>query len=340
MKAAVLNEFGQPLTIVEREMPVPGAGEVLLKIRAIGICGTDLKLWHGKKAGTRLPLVMGHEIAGEVVELGPGVADIQIGTRGVVSIYLSCFKCSYCMNNRETVCQELKGRIGFTCDGGLQEYLVIPACNFIAVEGIPLQEACVVTDAIATVYSGLNKVGIKSGDRVLVVGLGGLGIHAAQLAEALGATVTGIDVTEDKLAYARSFGIKRTILAADSCAETVAALQKLSPEPFDIVVETVSRTETIAIDLEVLGPGGKLLIFGYGAKEIAFPPYALIPKELSIFGTRASSRRDVRQALELVRKGLIKPSISRFYSQLEDVNTALAALEKGEVLGRQVIVFD
>ncbi len=338
MRAAVLKEFSKPLAIEERPVPKPGPGEILVRVRAVGMCGTDLKIWHGKKADTPLPLVMGHEIAGEVAALGEGVTSPAVGARGVVHFYLSCQECALCKTNRETLCQSMNGRLGFTRDGGLRDYLTVNAQNFIPVEdGVKLEEICVVADAISTVYRGLKKASVQAGERVLVVGLGGLGTHAAQVAKAMGGRVFGVDVDGRKLAFAAQYGCKNAIVASAEPEQTAKRLLELAGGQFDIVIETVTRTQTVEVDLNVLGPSGRILVLGYGAKEIAFSPYALVRQEISVFGSRASSRQDVRDVLALIARGEVRPAISRYYP-LENVNLALAALEAGELPGRQVIV--
>lgn len=338
MRAVVLKEFSKPLVLEERPVPKPGPGEILVKVKAVGMCGTDLKIWHGKKADTPLPLVMGHEIAGEIAETGEGVTELAAGMRGVIHFYCSCHRCELCRDNRETLCTHMDGRLGFTRDGGLRDYLTVSAENFIPVaDEIKLEEICVVADAISTVYRGLTKTRIQPGDRVLVVGLGGLGTHAAQVAKAMGGQVTGVDVDQRKLAFAAEYGCTNAIVSGKDPEETANRLLEKAGGTFDIVIETVTRTETIAVDLSVLGPSGRILVLGYGAAQISFPPYALVRQEISIFGSRASSRQDVRQVMEMISRGEVRPAISKYY-KLEEVNLALEALESGELLGRQVIV--
>lgn len=336
MRAAVLKGFSEPLVIEERPIPQPGPGEILVKVHAVGICGTDLKIWHGKKADTPLPLVMGHEIAGEVAALGEGVSCVKKGMRGVVHFYCSCHQCELCRSNRETLCTHMDGRLGFTRDGGLREYLTVNAENFIEVsDDIALDQICVVADAISTVYRGLRKTNIQKGDRVLVVGLGGLGTHAAQVAKAMGGLVYGVDVDQRKLDFAAEYGCTDTFISSKDPKETADMLIKAAGG-FDIVIETVTRTSTIAVDLSVLNPSGRILVLGYGGGDIAFDPYSLVKREIAIYGSRASSRQDVRDVLKMISSGAVRPAISKYYT-LEDVNLALKALETGELLGRQVI---
>lgn len=341
MRAAVLTEFGKPLKIEEREMPKAGKGEILVKVAAIGICGTDLKIWHGKKDDTPLPLIMGHEIAGTIETVGEGVTSLVSGMRGVVHFYCSCHECELCRDNRETLCQNMNGRLGFSRDGGMREYITVSAENFIPVpDNVNLEEVCIVADAISTVYRGLTRAGIKKGENVLVVGMGGLGVHAVQMAKALGANVVGVDVDDAKLEFARKYGCERSVNTKGKNAdEIINEINKFGIKGIDIVLETVSRTETLEVDLKLLNPSGRIVILGYGAPSVQLTPYSFVKGEVTILGSRASSREDTKHALDLIAQGLIKPAISNYY-RLEDVNKALAALEEGKVLGRQVLLVD
>lgn len=320
-------------------MPVPGRGELLVRVSAVGLCGTDVKIKNGGKRPTPLPLVMGHEIAGVVAQRGPGVETPPVGSKGIVHFYRSCHRCDLCRDNRETLCGRMDGRLGFTLDGGLREYLTVPAENFIPVwRDARLEELCIAVDAISTPYRGLRRAGVRQGDRVLVVGLGGVGIHAVQLAGALGAEVVGVDVSEEKIEYAGQFGLKKALAARGSPAQIAARLKALAGGDFDIAVETVSRTETFEADLAALGPSGRVLVLGYGAPAAQIAPYALVQKEIAVLGSRAASASDVNEAVEMIRKGLVRPAVSRFF-RLEEVNEALNRLERGDALGRQVVVF-
>ena len=170
----------------------------------------------------------------------------------------------------------------------------------------------------------------------MVVGLGGLGTHAVQVAQAMGGDVFGVDIDPRKLAYAAEYGCKRTVLSTKDPQETADRLLQLSDGGFDIIVETATRTSTVAVDLSVLKPSGRIVVLGYGAGDISFDPYALVRREVGIFGSRASSRQDVKDVLQMILSGAVRPAISKYYP-LKDVNLALRSLETGDLLGRQVI---
>lgn len=332
MKAAVLTEFSHPIDIQDIPMPdLPKNNELLIKVAAVGICGTDLKIWKGKK-NSPLPLIMGHEISGTVVQVGEGINSIKVGDKGIVHFYCSCYTCNLCKSNNETLCQNMQGRLGFTKNGGMQEYITIKVDNFIPIKNsnVKLENACIITDAIATAYRGLKKARIKQGERVLIVGLGGVGMHAMQVANALGGDVIGIDIDRRKIDFALTHGLGRAMSIEEILTE--------GKERFDVVVETVSRSQTFAADFALLAPTGRIVLLGYGDPNVSIDPYSLILKEISILSSRASSRKDISEALDLVSAGLVKPIISK-YLPLENINEALRTLDKGDIIGRQVIVF-
>ena len=336
MKAAVLRQFSQPFQLEEREIPKIGSGQILVQVTACGVCGTDVKLWQGKKPEVELPRVIGHEIAGKIVSCAQDVTHLKIGDRGVISFYNNCNRCEYCATNRESLCEQMEGRLGFTLDGGMEEFIAVRAENFLKVpDNIPLEKACIVSDAVATAYRGLKKAGMQPGNRVLVVGLGGLGVHAAQLAAALGGEVFGIDVDNKKLEFANQYGIKNLLLFSKDPQDTVKRIMDLS-RGIDIVVETVNRSETLSIDLQVLRLSGKLLMLGYGT-NVTLPNFPIVRKEITILGSRGSSRQDIKEALDLVAQNKVQFAVSRTYP-LTDLTTALENLQRGDVLGRQVII--
>ncbi|MGE5633410.1 MAG: alcohol dehydrogenase catalytic domain-containing protein [Caulobacteraceae bacterium] len=338
MKAAVLKKFKEPLVIQDVAMPKVGHDEVLLKVKSCGMCGTDVKIWSGHKKVKELPLIMGHESAGEIAELGDEVKNLKVGDRGIAHFYLSCGQCLYCKTNRETLCSNIKGRLGFELNGGFAEYVSIPAQNFIPIpDELSFEDACIIPDAISTTYHGFSKVSISKADNVLVMGLGGLGIHGLQIAKAMGANVIGVDISEEKLDFARGLGFKNLVLFDKNQEKYKDTILKMTNgADISVVLETVSSSETINSDLELLGKSGKIILNGYRSVPVDIPIYTMVLKELSMYGSRASCKNDVREVIKLINSGRIKPVVSKKYA-LEDVNIALGNLAQGKNIGRQVI---
>jgi D-arabinose 1-dehydrogenase-like Zn-dependent alcohol dehydrogenase len=203
----VLDRFGGPMTWRDVPDPKPGPREVLVGVRANALCATDLKISDGAVSSVTLPHILGHEAAGEVVEIGEGVEGLEPGTHVTVYPTLGCGVCEACRTGRENLCQRAP-RTGFERDGGLSEYLLIPDRNAVRIDrAVPLEEAAILPDAVATAYHALvHRAKVRVGETVVVVGVGGLGIHAVQVARLIGARVIAADLAPEKLQAAEKFG--------------------------------------------------------------------------------------------------------------------------------------
>ncbi len=218
MRAAILKEIGKPITMEDVATPTPGAGEVLIQVEACGVCHSDLHLadgdWDLLRPITKVPLILGHEVAGTVAALGEGVTQLKVGDRvGVPWIFWTCGECEFCKEGRETLC--LKQKItGCTVDGGFAEYMVAPATHAAPLPSIlSAAEAAPLLCAGLTVFKAMKASGIKSGQRMAVFGAGGLGHLAIQIAKAMDIHVCAIDVTDEKLEFAKSLGAEWTVNA-------------------------------------------------------------------------------------------------------------------------------
>src|SRR5215471_16141434 len=219
MKAAILHDFKKPLSVEEVERPHPDADEVLIQVEACGACHSDVHVADGdwtQLAGlVKKPLILGHEIAGHVVERGGAVRDLEIGDRvGVPWIYWSCGECEFCNTGNENLCRRQK-IAGVTVDGGYAEFVKAPATHALKIPvGLSAVEAAPLFCAALTVYRALKGAAIVAGQRLAVFGVGGLGHLAVQFGRVLGAEVTAIDIFEDKLELARSLGAAHTLNAS------------------------------------------------------------------------------------------------------------------------------
>ncbi len=337
MQAMVLENYGQPLVLKDLPVPEIGSGEVLLRIRACGICGTDLKISTGRIATTRVPLVMGHEPMGEIVELAPDVREFNTGERVIVSIYQSCGDCKFCLTGRSTLCLNLKGRTGFELDGGFAEFLKVPATNLVKVpENISDKEAAILSCGVATPFHALRtRANVRPGDTVLVMGAGGLGIHAVQIARLSGASVIAVDVEEQRLNLAKEYGADAVIFFNE--ADFVDQVHRLAGPGVSVIFETVGQPPTIEAGLKVLEPGGKMVMAGYyPGKPFAAETPDIVLKELEILGTRAMTKQELLDLMPLVASGRIKPVVTNHFS-LTEINMALNMLNQGQILGRAVV---
>jgi propanol-preferring alcohol dehydrogenase len=208
MKAAVVNEFGKPLVIEDVPVPTPGAGEILVKVMACGVCHTDLHAAEGDwPVKPSLPFIPGHEVASVVAALGPGVTDFKLGDPvGVAWLHDACMRCEYCETGWETVC-ERQHNTGYSCDGGFAEY-VVAAAPFAArlPVGVDFAQIAPILCAGVTTYKGLKETEARPGEWVAIFGIGGLGHVAIQYAKAMGLHVAALDIAPGKVALARTAG--------------------------------------------------------------------------------------------------------------------------------------
>ena len=336
LRAVALERFGAPL-VVRRDAPVPapGPGEALVRVLAAGVCGTDVKLWRGDLPGTPLPLVPGHENAGVVEALGNGDGP-ALGTRVVVFHHLHCGSCPRCAGGLENLCERLRGRVGFDHDGGWADYVVVPVRNLLPIpHGVSALEACVVPDAVATVWRALLTIGgLTREDDVAVVGAGGLGLTACQIAREYGREVLAIDVSGEKLALAAEAGADRIALPA----QAVEAAEGLAGGKPRLVVDCAGTMEAAALAPSLLPPGGTLVQVGYSVEtRVDIPVADVALRELRILGCRASTLGDLSAALDAVGRGVVRPVVGGT-RPLEEAQAALDALVAGEAAGRQVLI--
>lgn len=340
MKGMMLKEYGQRFAMVELDQSPLGPTDVLLKVKACGICGTDVKIRDGLVAApiVVLPHVPGHEVAGEVVEAGCDVADFHPGDRVTVYCYITCGECVHCRTGRENLCLNLK-RLGFEVYGGFADYLVVGARQLLHVgPDMPFEQAAVLGDAVAVPYHAIRQQAkAQVGDRLLIVGLGGLGIHAVQIAKAAGAEIIAADIRHEKLDLAREYGADH-VLDPRQGDPLSTVLELTDGIGVDAVIENVGSAESIAWTLPATKNGGKLVIVGYSpGKPFPCDSMGMHYHEWEILGSRLSTKQDLAEVIDLVQRGLIKPLVTRQFP-LEAINEALEELARDEILGRAVII--
>ena len=337
MRALVLEEFGGPL--VHKDIPVPAidSHEVLVRVRNVGVCGTDLKIRAGRMGLNVIPLVMGHEIAGEVAEVGSGVRGVAPGDRVAVNFYVTCGVCRYCREGRDTLCPAVRQH-GFSRDGGFAEYLKTPSVNLCKVpDNVPLTQACILGDAVATSYHAVVKrAGVRPGQTVVLVGVGGVGLHALQMVKLAGARAIAVDINQERLDKARELGADALInTRGESFHDQV--LELTEGEGANVVLEFVSNQATLVPSVRSLARGGRLVFVGYTPElPLALMPHEVVRNELEILGSRANSKQELEDTMDLVAQGKITPVVDRVFS-LEDVEDAFEALRQGNSLGRNVV---
>ncbi|MFO8192899.1 MAG: zinc-binding dehydrogenase [Bacillota bacterium] len=332
MHAARLVEIGEPLEIAELGIPQPSTGEILVRVRAAGICSSDIHYQDGRSKVTRLPITLGHEIAGEVAACGEGATLFNPGDRVCLFYLITCGKCMMCCTGRDNYCKEAK-MLGKNIDGGFAEYLVVPERNaFTFPDSIPFSRAALMTDAVATPFHALKRAHIQTGDDVLVIGIGGLGIHAVQIARIMGAgKVIAMDLSPEKLSLAKKVGATAVINPLEDNVEK--RIEEITEgRGVDVAIELIGLSRTIRQAVDSTGLGGRTVVVGICPEEMGLNPYHdLLLKERTILGSADQSRADFPTIIELVAQGRLDLSHSvSLELPLAEINRGLDILRQKE----------
>ncbi len=334
MKAAVLHEFGKPLSIEQVKVKMPAENQVLVKVVSSGVCHTDLHACMGDwPVKPKLPLIPGHEAVGYVVALGKGVEHIKEGdVVGAPWLFSACGCCEYCITGWETLCESQKNG-GYSVDGGYAEYVVADA-RYVArfPQGIDFLEMAPITCAGVTVYKGLKETEAKPGEWVAISGIGGLGHLAVQYAKAMGLHVAAIDVSDDKLALAKKHGADLTVNAMDN--DPGLFLKKHTGGMHGVLVTAVSP---IAFNqaLTALRRKGTVSLNGLPSGSFNLPIFETVLNRFTIRGSIVGTRKDMQEAIGFAVEGKVKATVHA--AQLEDINQVFDQMRKGEIEGRIVL---
>ncbi|SNY59143.1 zinc-dependent alcohol dehydrogenase [Paractinoplanes atraurantiacus] len=335
MRAAVVTNFHQPLTIQERPLPHPGPGQIRVRIEASGLCHTDIHAARGDwPVKPTPPFVPGHEGVGIVNSIGPDVTEHQIGDRVAVPwLGKACGTCEYCVTDRETLC-EAQLNTGYSVDGGHAEYLIADARYAVAVPaGIDPNEAAPLTCAGVTTYKAIKVGGVTPGDRVAIFGIGGLGHLAQQYAQIAGGETIAVDVTEEKLTLAKELGATHTVNAA--LTDPVAAIEALGGA--DVAVVLAADPRVIEQAHASLRRGGRLILVSLPKDNaMSLPIFQTVLKGLQVIGSIVGTRAELAEVYRLHAEGRTRV----FYETrpLDDINGAIEDVLAGTVAARLVLV--
>ena len=335
MKAAVFTAAHRPLDVIDVPMPVPGAGQALIKVAGCGLCHTDLHyVDHGVETFKKPPLILGHEIAGTVTALGSsanGKSRAAVGDRVLVPSVLSCGHCSFCRQGRENLCANLT-MLGNNIDGGYAEYVVVPAAELVPVpDELPLEQACVVADGLSTPYHAVKHRGkVRVGDTVAVVGCGGVGLNLVQCAVVSGARVIAIDLNDQRLITARALGAAEAINPA-TVERVDKAVRALTNGGVDVAFEAIGNPKTIELAFGLLRRGGRLCVVGYSAEPVTLSAARLMYYELEVAGSLGCGAGEYPEIMALVRAGTLRlDQIVSGTLPLTDINEGLDRLRRGQ----------
>src|SRR5215470_7106150 len=319
-------------------VPPPNANDLLIQLEACGVCHSDLHVadgdWPQLASITKKPLILGHEIAGRVIEKGDQVSALQIGDRvGVPWIHWTCGECEFCREGSENLCVKQK-ITGVTVDGGFAEFVKVPASHAVKIpSGISFADAAPFFCAGLTVYRALKHGRLSRGQHLAVFGIGGLGHLAVQIGRQLGVEITAIDVSEEKLELARAVGAANGLNAAS----TNVVKELRSKGGVHVALVTSAAKAAYDVAFSCLRPAGTLLVVGLPPENISFPPIMMAAGEVRIQATAVGTREELREVLTMADEGKIRCHVHP--RPLANVNEVLDQLRHGQVSGRVVLTF-
>jgi D-arabinose 1-dehydrogenase-like Zn-dependent alcohol dehydrogenase len=329
MRAAILTAPNTPLKLDTLPDPKPGPGQIRLRMRASGLCGTDMHAIHGRLP-VKLPIVLGHEPVGVVDEVGAGVANLRAGDRvGVSWVQSGCGRCAQCQRLHQERCRD--SRSWTTNGGGNADYMIADAWGAtILPDAIGWEEAAPIFCAGFTAMSGYRNARPRPGERVAVIGIGGLGHLAVQIAKAMGHEVVAITSTENKRAEAKALGADDVLVVKEHAGKELMAMGGA-----DVVLSTSNSNEQSSQVVLGLRPGGRLVLMAFDAKALTLDPTYTLMAQVTVTGSLQSAREDLVDLLELVAKKKVMPKLEVY--PLADVNKAVERLDTGKVRYRAVM---
>ncbi|MHA7647668.1 alcohol dehydrogenase [Nitrosopumilus sp. S4] len=356
MKSARITGPNEPLAVSESETPKPQGDQVLVKVKSVGVCHSDLHLWEGgydlgdgqfmkvTDRGVKYPVTPGHEIVGTVEEIGDTVSGIQTGDEVLVFPWIGCGECPACKVGNENLCDTPKS-MGVFQDGGYSDYALIPNFKYLAkLDGVNPDAATSLACSGLTAYNAVKKANSNSPEFLLIIGAGGLGLMAIQIAKAITkAKIICIDNDDKKFDTAKKMGadfVVNTNVVGSLSSGGGSPIQKIisicNGKGPDSVIDFVNAPQTVKVALGVLRKRGNLILVGLfgGSLEISLVSIPL--KSIVIQGAYTGNYTDMVELLDLARKGVINPVISKRYS-LDQANNALEDLKARKIIGRAVI---
>ena len=314
MKSVRMIATGKPLEL--QDIPVPSIGDkdILLRVKAAGICHSDAHYRAGRSSMAFLPITLGHEVSGVVEETGSQVTNVKVGERVCLHYNITCGDCYYCSTGNEQFCDTVK-MLGHHVDGGYAEYITIPARNAIHLpDEISFEAGATLMCASATSLHALRKSRVKAGETVAIFGVGGLGLSAIQLAKALGAIeVFAVDIKQNKLELASEYG---AIPVDASRADPVEEIRKHTKgKGVDVALEVIGLSKTMTQTIESLGYMGRAVMVGINQQPIAINTYSqVLGKEAEIIGSNDHLLQELPLLVDMARRKIL--DTSRVVSQI------------------------
>ena len=348
MKSARITGPNEPLAVSNFDTPSPQGNQVLVKVKSVGVCHSDLHLWEGgydlgdgqfmkvTDRGVKYPVTPGHEIVGTIEKIGNTVSNVSVGDDVLVYPWIGCGQCPACKVGNENLCDTPKS-MGVFQDGGYSDYSLIPDSKYLAkLDGVDPDAATSLACSGLTAYTAVKKANQNSPEFIVIVGAGGLGLMGVQIASAItNAKIICVDLDDAKLETAKKMGAHHTVNSKDP--ETVQKILSIcNDKGADSVIDFVNAPPTVKTGLAVLRKRGNLVLVGLFGGSLELSLVTIPLKSIIIQGAYTGNYTDMVELLTLARKGTINPVISKRYS-LDDANTALEDLKARKIIGRAVI---
>ncbi|CAM3439977.1 zinc-binding alcohol dehydrogenase family protein [Parendozoicomonas haliclonae] len=305
MKKLVCQE-PHVMEYVTADMPAPKAGEILLKVEAVSICGTDIHAFGGNQPFFEYPRVLGHEICGHIAELGEGVDSVAVGERVAVIPYVACEKCPACQSGKTNCCEAISV-IGVHQDGGFCEYLTVPAKNILSVGDVDPELAAFIEPFAISAHS-VHRAKVAEGEHVLVVGAGPIGIGAAAIAKAYGAKVVVADMNEERLAHVRqTLGLATANPGDANYADTLKAeFDGIMPEK---LIDATGNPHSMNNAVNVIRHGGTIVFVGLFKGNLDFSDIEFHKRETTMMGSRNATMADFAAVQKLMAEGKLSKEL-------------------------------
>jgi propanol-preferring alcohol dehydrogenase len=349
MKTARIVQVNQPLEVQDLQTPKPKGAQVLLKIQSAGVCHSDIHLWEGGYEGPHglflkttdrgvvYPLTPGHEIAGVIDSLGEQAEGFTKNEKVLVFPWIGEGLCPACRIGEENLCDKPRS-LGIYNDGGYAEYVLVPSYKYLIKLGddIDTDTSAPLSCSALTAYGAVKNSGLRPNDNVVIVGAGGLGLMAIQLAKAItGSKIIAIDLDDAKLKEAKENGAANTINSKKEDA-TKAVMELTDKMGADAVIDFVNASKTVETDMQLLRRRAKVVLVGLFGGELKLNLVTMPTRAYRLIGSYTGSITDLIELVSLAKRGVIKPIISNRF-KLSQATEALTMLKSGKILGRGII---
>ena len=347
MKSAQIIEPNKPLEINETELPKPNGNQVIVKVKSTGVCHSDLHLWEGgydtgdgfmkvTDRGVKFPVTPGHEVVGNVEEIGDSVQGVNIGDLVLVYPWIGCGECTTCEKGDTNLCESPKS-LGVFQDGGYAEYVLVPDAKFLAkIDNLDPDAAASLACSGLTAFTAVKKALTNSPENILIVGAGGLGLMGVQIANALTkANIICADLDDEKLESAKKLGATHIINTKES--DAVKKIMSICNEKgVDSIIDFVNAPPTVKMDLSLIRKRGNIILVGLFGGSVELSLVSVPLKAITIQGAYTGNYNDMLELIKLAQRGVINPIVSKHY-KLDEANTALGDLKNRKIIGRAVI---